>query len=119
MSVYRDQGTLFLSITITPIVFSQLSRERYGYSFNVIILIRSLRLRQGQFFGEIGLISGRRRTATVKAGAGQQCVLIETPRPRDEQADQFRRISLNIMLIESLCCVLSRRTLPRKYPRRT
>jgi thioredoxin reductase/CRP-like cAMP-binding protein/Fe-S-cluster-containing hydrogenase component 2 len=37
-------------------------------------------LRQGQFFGEMGLISGRRRTASVLAGAGKQCVLIETPR---------------------------------------
>ncbi len=35
-------------------------------------------LRQGQFFGEMSLISGRRRSATVIAGAG--CVLIETPR---------------------------------------
>ena len=33
---------------------------------------------QGQFFGEMGLISGRRRAATVYAGDG--CVLIETPR---------------------------------------
>jgi len=32
----------------------------------------------GQFFGELGLISGRRRSSTVKAGAG--CVLIEAPR---------------------------------------
>jgi CRP-like cAMP-binding protein/ferredoxin-like protein FixX len=32
----------------------------------------------GQFFGEMGLLSGRRRTATVIAGKG--CVLIETPR---------------------------------------
>ncbi len=37
-------------------------------------------LRQGQFFGEMGLISGRRRTATVYAGSGQQCILLETPR---------------------------------------
>ncbi len=37
-------------------------------------------LRQGQFFGEMSLISGRRRQATVHAGAGQQCVLLETPR---------------------------------------
>jgi len=37
-------------------------------------------LRQGQFFGEMGLISGRRRTATVYAGSGEQCILIETPR---------------------------------------
>ncbi|MEY3218807.1 MAG: hypothetical protein RIT27_164 [Pseudomonadota bacterium] len=37
-------------------------------------------LRQGQFFGEMSLISGRRRQATVHAGSGQQCVLLETPR---------------------------------------
>lgn len=35
-------------------------------------------LESGQFFGEMGLISGRRRTATVYAG--QHCLLIETPR---------------------------------------
>ena len=32
----------------------------------------------GEFFGEMGLISGRRRSATVTAGP--DCVLIETPR---------------------------------------
>jgi CRP-like cAMP-binding protein/thioredoxin reductase/Fe-S-cluster-containing hydrogenase component 2 len=32
----------------------------------------------GQFFGELGLISGRRRSNTVRAGA--HCVLIEAPR---------------------------------------
>jgi CRP-like cAMP-binding protein/Fe-S-cluster-containing hydrogenase component 2/thioredoxin reductase len=35
-------------------------------------------LRRGEFFGEMSLISGRRRSATVIAGQG--CVLIETPR---------------------------------------
>jgi CRP-like cAMP-binding protein/Fe-S-cluster-containing hydrogenase component 2/thioredoxin reductase len=35
-------------------------------------------LRAGEFFGEMGLISGRRRSATVTAG--ECCVLIETPR---------------------------------------
>ncbi|HLX24104.1 MAG TPA: cyclic nucleotide-binding domain-containing protein [Usitatibacter sp.] len=35
-------------------------------------------LQAGQFFGELGLISGRRRSSTVKAGA--DCVLIEVPR---------------------------------------
>jgi CRP-like cAMP-binding protein/Fe-S-cluster-containing hydrogenase component 2/thioredoxin reductase len=35
-------------------------------------------LRPGDFFGELSLISGRRRAATVKAG--QDCVLVETPR---------------------------------------
>jgi len=39
---------------------------------------RYVLLRTGEFFGELGLISGRRRAATVKAGQG--CVLIETPR---------------------------------------
>jgi Fe-S-cluster-containing hydrogenase component 2/thioredoxin reductase/CRP-like cAMP-binding protein len=33
---------------------------------------------QGAFFGEMGLLSGRRRTATIVAG--KDCVLIETPR---------------------------------------
>lgn len=37
-----------------------------------------VKLKQGQFFGEMGLISGRRRTATILAG--DNCVLIETPR---------------------------------------
>ena len=35
-------------------------------------------LRRGEFFGEMSLISGRRRSATVLAGAN--CVLVETPR---------------------------------------
>lgn len=35
-------------------------------------------LKRGEFFGEMSLISGRRRSATIVAGAG--CVLIETPR---------------------------------------
>jgi CRP-like cAMP-binding protein/Fe-S-cluster-containing hydrogenase component 2/thioredoxin reductase len=35
-------------------------------------------LSSGDFFGEIGLLSGRRRTGTVVAGKG--CVLVETPR---------------------------------------
>lgn len=39
---------------------------------------RSLSLKQGQFFGELGLLSGRRRSSTVRAG--EHCVLIETPR---------------------------------------
>ena len=35
-------------------------------------------LTKGDFFGEMGLISGRRRNATVTAG--ERCILIETPR---------------------------------------
>lgn len=39
---------------------------------------KKVTLTQGQFFGEMSLISGRRRNATVTPGPG--CVLIETPR---------------------------------------
>jgi thioredoxin reductase/CRP-like cAMP-binding protein/Fe-S-cluster-containing hydrogenase component 2 len=35
-------------------------------------------LRKGEFFGELGLLSGRRRSATVRAG--ERCLLIETQR---------------------------------------
>ncbi|HYL17369.1 MAG TPA: cyclic nucleotide-binding domain-containing protein [Burkholderiales bacterium] len=42
------------------------------------VTTRRLTLKRGQFFGEMGLLSGRRRSATVKAG--ENCVLIETPR---------------------------------------
>lgn len=40
---------------------------------------KSIALSAGQFFGEMSLISGRRRSATVYAGSGST-VLIETPR---------------------------------------
>jgi len=36
------------------------------------------RLARGEFFGELGLLSGRRRSSTVRAG--ESCVLIESPR---------------------------------------
>ena len=39
---------------------------------------KKIRLGQGQFFGEMSLLSGRRRSATVKAAEG--CVLLESPR---------------------------------------
>ena len=39
---------------------------------------RSVRLEQGQFFGEMSLLSGRRRSATARASA--DCVLLESPR---------------------------------------
>ena len=35
---------------------------------------------EGSFFGEMSLISGRRRSATIRAG--ENCILIETPRRR-------------------------------------
>lgn len=40
--------------------------------------VKTVSLKRGQFFGEMGLLSGRRRTSTVRAGAN--CVMIETPR---------------------------------------
>lgn len=39
---------------------------------------KSIRLERGQFFGEMSLLSGRRRSATVRASA--DCVLLESPR---------------------------------------
>ena len=39
---------------------------------------RAIHLVAGMFFGEMGLVSGRRRSATVQADA--PCVLLETPR---------------------------------------
>jgi CRP-like cAMP-binding protein/thioredoxin reductase/Pyruvate/2-oxoacid:ferredoxin oxidoreductase delta subunit len=39
---------------------------------------RVVTLGSGEFFGEMSLISGRRRSATVRAG--DDCVLVETPR---------------------------------------
>jgi len=39
---------------------------------------RSLRIEPGQYFGEMGLLSGRRRTATVKTN--EKSILLETPR---------------------------------------
>jgi CRP-like cAMP-binding protein/thioredoxin reductase/Fe-S-cluster-containing hydrogenase component 2 len=37
-----------------------------------------IRMGAGEFFGELGLVSGRRRSSTVRAG--RDCVLVEAPR---------------------------------------
>ncbi len=39
---------------------------------------KTVSLKSGQFFGEMSLLSGRRRSATIRAG--EKCILIETPR---------------------------------------
>jgi CRP-like cAMP-binding protein/thioredoxin reductase/Fe-S-cluster-containing hydrogenase component 2 len=65
---------------------------------------RSIRLEQGQFFGEMSLLSGRRRSATVRASA--DCVLLESPR-RDvirlmNTYEQVRRVIDQYFIIRTL-----------------
>jgi CRP-like cAMP-binding protein/Fe-S-cluster-containing hydrogenase component 2/thioredoxin reductase len=75
-----------LSLEPGSVVFG---RNDYSTSFYCIIEgvvdvyvkseeVPSFHLYQGEFFGEMGLISGRRRSTTVKASS--QCLLIESPR---------------------------------------
>ncbi len=45
---------------------------------NIVIGDRVIKSTQGNFFGEMSLISGRRRSATVMSG--DSCIVIETPR---------------------------------------
>src|SRR5262245_3361719 len=40
--------------------------------------VETVLLRRGEFVGELGLISGRRRSSTARAG--EKCILIESPR---------------------------------------
>ena len=65
---YNDYTTTFYSI-LEGTVQIQINPEDPS---------QLITLSQGQFFGEMSLISGRRRSATVLAG--DDCVLIETPR---------------------------------------
>jgi CRP-like cAMP-binding protein/thioredoxin reductase/Fe-S-cluster-containing hydrogenase component 2 len=65
---------------------------------------RSIRLEQGQFFGEMSLLSGRRRSATVRAST--DCVLLESPR-RDvirlmNTYEQVRRVIDQYFIIRTL-----------------
>ncbi|NBS97632.1 MAG: FAD-binding protein, partial [Betaproteobacteria bacterium] len=98
--LYREMSKLQMrefmldSTLLTPsageIIFKELDYTNTFYSIvagSVDVEIKAkdgstkpsiLNLKAGQYFGEMGLISGRRRTATVRAGAG--CVLLETPR---------------------------------------
>ena len=65
---------------------------------------KSVRLERGQFFGEMSLLSGRRRSATVRASS--DCVLLESPR-RDivrlmNSYDRVRRIIDQFFIIRTL-----------------
>ncbi|MCQ8896281.1 cyclic nucleotide-binding domain-containing protein [Limnobacter humi] len=65
----NDYTSTFFSIVEGSVDIELVDKQGKPFTVN---------LGQGQYFGEMGLISGRRRTATVRAGAG--CVLVETPR---------------------------------------
>ena len=65
---------------------------------------KSIRLDRGQFFGEMSLLSGRRRSATVRADG--DCVLLESPR-RDmirliNSYERVRRIIDQFFIIRTL-----------------
>lgn len=65
---------------------------------------KTVRLGQGQFFGEMSLLSGRRRAATVRAA--EPCVLLESPR-RDivrlmNTYEQVRRVIDQFFIIRTL-----------------
>jgi len=65
---------------------------------------KSIRLQRGQFFGEMSLLSGRRRSATVRASS--DCVLLESPR-RDivrlmNTYERVRRIIDQFFIIRTL-----------------
>ncbi len=65
---------------------------------------RAIRLTQGEFFGEMSLLSGRRRAATIRAAG--PCVLLESPR-RDiiklmNSYEQVRRVIDQHFIIRTL-----------------
>lgn len=64
-----DYTNTFFSVVDGEVMIE--THDKEGKAKNIV-------LRRGQFFGEMGLLSGRRRSRTARAGAN--CVLIETPR---------------------------------------
>lgn len=74
----KENDLVFKKLDYTNTFFSiiegevKIEIEKEDGSHNYITL------KEGAFFGEMGLISGRRRSATVLAG--KNCALIETPR---------------------------------------
>jgi CRP-like cAMP-binding protein/Fe-S-cluster-containing hydrogenase component 2/thioredoxin reductase len=101
LSTAQLRGVLLESAILTPsagtIIFQ---RNDYSTSFHSIIegevtaqipdWDTDILLTAGDFFGEMGLISGRRRSATITAG--ENCTLMETP----------RRTMLKLLSIESV-----------------
>jgi thioredoxin reductase/CRP-like cAMP-binding protein/Fe-S-cluster-containing hydrogenase component 2 len=61
----NDYTDSFYSVVSGAVAIQISEQKSYGFS-------------QGNFFGEMGLLSGRRRTATVRAA--EDCVLLESPR---------------------------------------
>ncbi|MFT5501945.1 MAG: CRP-like cAMP-binding protein/Fe-S-cluster-containing hydrogenase component 2, partial [Woeseiaceae bacterium] len=65
---------------------------------------KTIRLNQGQFFGEMSLLSGRRRAATVRAAGA--CVLMESPRREIIKLmntyEQVRRVIDQFFIIRTL-----------------
>lgn len=76
--VAKKGEVVFLKDAYTNSLFSILEGEVVVEIPGADGKIKEITLKQGQFFGEMGLLSGRRRSSTVKAG--DNCVLIETPR---------------------------------------
>lgn len=65
----NDYSNTFFSILAGSVNIQVLAKDGAEVVFPV---------RAGEFFGEMGLLSGRRRSGTVVAG--EDCVLVETPR---------------------------------------
>lgn len=96
LPLFKDLSTpqfreLITESTIHVLKKSQqvFARDDYGDSFfnvidgNVVVDLdkdRQIPIPAGSFFGEMGLISGRRRTATIRGSDEGKAVLIETPR---------------------------------------
>ena len=74
----REKKAVFKKDDYTNSFFSIVDGEAVIEIFDKEGKRQHVTLKRGQFFGEMGLLSGRRRTSTVRAG--KDCVLIETPR---------------------------------------